>query len=274
MRAAVGYVLWFGGFLLGSAGCATTPAMVASAPNLVAVRYDVELETLTGLYDAEAMKRDFARIAELGFNTIAFYHVDDRERHTVVSGAEDAGLRVLVQPPNFRRYVSAGVLPRGCPDVQSLVDAGIARSPGGPGSWTPLVDSSGVGRAGERGRRLASALVSRGHPFVMVGGPDGSDGHQSLAVVDLGVGVDESDGAPLERWLAAYHRGLLQGKTGGVLFDRYRFPGGGSAGLGPRDASLDAAQAAALGDLLWRVRVWGRRLHQFAAVRCEAAIPS
>lgn len=76
-------------------------------------------------------------------------------------------------------------------------------------------------------------------------------------------------GARLETWLAAYHTGLIRGRTAGIIVDRYRSLPGDPPGLSAERPDGRLALTAAVKELATRAALWGRRL---AGSRLHAVI--
>ena len=123
VRSAIGVWLAAGLLAVGT-GCASTqPARTDAATSyLTAVRYDVEPAfAREGRQEALAtIRRDFQKIAEIGFDGVVLRHVDDRDGRTLLNIAGASGLQAALPRRNFVHFVATGTLPKGIGDPARL----------------------------------------------------------------------------------------------------------------------------------------------------------
>ena len=254
-----------GGLLAGGAGCASVRPVGAgvATTHLIAVRYDVEPAFASQGHRAalEAIRRDFRRVRELGFDSVVLRHVDDRDSETLLDIAGATGLKAAVPRRNMTHFVTTGILPEGIRDSGELLGR-VPREVIAHEALAALVVDPGPSQdTARRARELLTSLNRRGAVCVSSRG-DGSDG---LAVVDVGMESANPDVSPTERWLAQYHGALAAGSTGGVVVECYRRPPGDPPDLAADRVPLTAARAAALRELITRARRWSRSLRRSTA---------
>jgi hypothetical protein len=244
-------------------GCAAPPSI---APRIlpVAVRYDVE-PAMIGRTPEEAanrIERDFELIARMGFTEVLASFVAPSERMAVLELARKCNLRVTLTDPGFDHFVRSGVLPGDCPDAAALVArsltpavrghlalAGVAiRAPRANQTADPLLALT---------RALRASRIAVSHLADSTAAP-ASD--IELAVVSATLPPADSDESIRERWLANLNDALTLGRTAGLLFDRFRAPGGdGPMMIGDADPPTPGTLAA-LRDSVDRIRAWAPKL--------------
>ncbi len=245
------------GFALCGVGCAVVNRPKA-APYWIAVRYDVEplFATMETDEAIATIREDFQEVARIGFNAVFLRHLADDDADRMFELARESELRVVLQNRNFDRYVSAGWLPPGVQDVGQLPSS-LPRKLLSHEVVTTLGVMLPEGRApAERYRRLASSLKRSGVPCLTLGGAGGivpvdasDDGHQ--------------DSSPTERWLDAFHQGIIHGSTRGLVLNRYRRLPGDPPGLSDTTGPHATARMAALREIIDRARRWGRLINGF-----------
>ncbi len=263
-------------------GCAPAPPRLAT-PYLIATRYDVE-PCLVGLDRASAhreIRRGFQTLAELGFDGVILCHVEDSERLALLDLAHETGLRAGVPDRGLEYFVLTGALPPGArrpADLTQRLDKGVVRHP----AYAALTIGGGRSRRAARRRGTVCELLrDRNLPCLPIEGPDnnhrekgdgqaargdrGQNDANRLVTIDAGAVLLGGHASALERLLAQYHSGLSSGRTGGLMLDRFRGPGGKPNGLSSPDEPLTPAQLAAIEALNDRARHWGPRLRALAA---------
>jgi len=245
------------------AGC-TAPPSIATRIVPVSVRYDVE-PVMIGRSPVEArgrIERDFEVIARMGFAEVLASFVAPSERMELLNIARRCHLRVTLTDPGFDHFVRSGVLPADCANAAALVArslppavrrhaafAGVAIR--APRVQRPIDPSLTLTRA------LRASRISVSHL------PDPSAGAGSdieLAVISATIPPADSDESIRERWLANLNDALTLGRTGGLLFDRFRAAGGdGPMMIGDANPPTPATLAA-VRQSVDRIRAWAPRL--------------
>ena len=258
--------------LAASFGCAAMPRFTRSTPEvagryLVAMRYDVApVAARESPNTAGALVHDFQKIAELGFADVVIRHLDEGNRQAVLSAANRAGLMAVLPSRKGKHYVTTGTLPDGCPDVESLARTVIAETAKQPALVPTGIDCGATDRTARRARSLCANLSRLGTPCVVFGKASPAEGKDALIVIDTALEATGPDRSLLESWLAQYHRGLLAGRTAGLVVDRYRRMPGDPPGLaGSSGGPRSPAQAATIRELITRARSWGPRINRLAA---------
>jgi hypothetical protein len=228
------------------------------------MRVDVEpVVVQKGMVEADAqVTRDFADVAEMGFDHGLLRHVEDADRLRFLDLAEKVGLRVAVPDRTLRHFVLTGVYPRGCDepeDVARLLPDVLVRH---PAFWGVVVDVPGSGESRRRCSQLRLALEKRGVPLITTGEgrPLAETGMEAFShMISIGVGPNEggANRSTTERWLAQFHAGLAEGRTGGVVLDRYRGLPGDDVGLIVGEEPPSAATMSAVRQASLRAAQWG-----------------
>ncbi len=238
---------------------------------MISARYDVEPVLAATPREAalRTIARDFARIRELGFTAVSLEHVADTDRTMVVKSARSEGIEVALAVPELDRYVTTGRLSGGHDSVLDLVTAELPRE--GKSSRAPvvIVKANRGSAPRTRAEAVCRALDESGRRYALVGLPSESTDDRGIAapaVIDVCVDDRASAGDTLEAWLGQYHGALMAGRTGGVIFDRFRRIPGDPAGIDAPSRKRSPAYLAALKALLDRARVWGEPLHGAAPV--------
>jgi hypothetical protein len=228
------------------------------------MRFNVEpMVVQKGKVEADAQfTRDFTDAAEMGFDHALLRHMEDADRLRFLDLAEKVGFRIAVPDRTLRHFVLTGVYPRGCDapeDVARLLPDVLVRH---PAFWGVVVDVPGTGESRRRCSQLHFALEKRGIPLITTGtarpmAEKGMEGSSDM--ISIGVGPNEggADRSTTERWLAQFHAGLADGRTGGVVLDRYRGLPGDNAGLIVGEQPPSAATMSAVRQTSLRAARWG-----------------
>ena len=245
-------------------GCATPPPTTV-ARHLIAVRYDVEPVIVREGRNAaaEAIPRDFQEVAKLGFNGVVLRHLDASGRETVLEAARAAGLAAVLPLRRFKHFVTTGTFPAGSPNLANLVRAGLEELEPPVDAVPLVVDAGSSTRAAKRSEALCEMVQAGGGSCFTTGAADATGSGNALAVIATAGELSNPEESPLEAWLAGYHRGLLLGRTAGLVLNRYRRLIGDPPGLATHGRSPDPARASAIRELITRARRWGPRLHRF-----------
>ncbi len=250
--------------LLCASGCAS-PFQSATPNYVIAVRYGVE-SALAGLESDrrfDHLRRDFTRAAELGFDTVAFSHLENADRTEFATVAGQCGLAVILPDRDVDWYILTGRLPRDCESVDDLTREasrcmaaphGVIGLGLGPFPATPA--------AHDRALIVMRAAGQWGVPCFWVS-PDSEVETETplVTVVDSAELAHDPESSPLERMLARFHEGLEAGRTGGLLVDQFARAPGDLPGVNVVDEERAEAKLAALRGLIQRARQWGPRLH-------------
>lgn len=239
-------------------GCAAPPPRMA-APFLLAVRYDVEptLRPRAEAHEWDRVRADFRAIAEAGFDAVMAVYVTDDARAPIERLAREHGLVVAELDRHLRRFVLTGALPPNTPEPAALLRAPAAS---GTGSSPLRVVERGV--TDEQRARSASLAHPADSPIFFLGGDAPSADPNTLTLVRVDDETAPAPGSLRESWFGQWHRGLAEGRTAGLLVDRWRGTQDVVAGLEEDGAGLSVAQQAALRELVGRAAAWGARLHR------------
>ncbi len=252
---------------LGGAGCATVSPVPSTPTYAIAVRHDIEpaivSEGRAGAF--ERFRRDFAESAKLGFNTIVARYLDESDWSETAEVARSNGMSLAGSNSKLEHFVLTGVLPNGGERAEALARGQRDGSPGAPTRFNLVLDSGRSGQQSERATATCVQHIARGDSCCTVGGSSVPPDVPVLAVVELGAVSDGPGFSMLEHWLAQYHCGLLEGRTGGLLVDRYRRVVGDPPGLVPADRPAGPSRLAAVRALVARAREWGSRIRGLAA---------
>jgi len=207
-----------------------------------------------------AIRRDFHKAAELGFNGVLLRHVFEDDCTALLDVAGEAGLHAAITSQSLQHFIGTGILPNGRRTEGDLVRA--AGMPIASRRDPPSIAlECGIGRReSERCDGLRGIIVDVGWQTVVAARGDAQSGVDSLAVIDVGVGGSDRQESPLEPWLAQYHLGLSGGRTSGIVFYRYRRIPGDPPGLQPAREPPAPARTSAVKELITRAQLWGPRL--------------
>lgn len=256
--------LWGVGLLCG--GCASIPE-AGRTDFWIAARYDVEPKLIEGGLspNENAIRNDFKAIAELGFGGVVLHHVEDGDRRTLLDLAAEAGLKAAVPDRKFDRFVVTGRLPPSCREEDDLFREApdeVIRHP----AFNGYVVEDGRGPAArERSRKLRAQLTRRG----AIGSLPGVYDDAPPAIIHAEAVRQDPPGTAIERLLAEYHTALSEGRTGGVIVDRFARLPGDPPGLTSPDDPLLPAYSSAVAALIQRARCWGPRLNGLPAAALD-----
>lgn len=248
-------------------GCAAPPPRPVER-FLLAVRYDVEptLRPRAAGAEWERVRSDFRAMADAGFAAVMAVYLTDDARPPIERTARETGLAVAELDRQLRRFVLTGALPSGVEQPAALL-----RSP------APSNRSGQPLRVVERGataeQRARSAILARSTnpPIFFLGGDAASADDRTLTLVRVDAESARSPGSLRESWLGQWHRGLAEGRTAGLLVDRWRGAANVMAGLEEDGTGLTVVQQAALRELVGRAAAWGPRLYRARVVPLGAA---
>ena len=261
---------------LGVTGCAMLPRLTGRSdrfimPYVLAMACDVEplFVGQSNRVAMDAINRDFQAISRLGFDNVLLRHVDQRERLRLLDAARAVGLRVALADRGTQHYARTGSLPRGVGDHRDLTRRIPRDVVSHPALASLVVDVGESPPAAGRGETICAAIIESGSPCVLVTGESIQTNAPSLIRIDADVAGAGSNASLLELWLAQYHHGLTNGRTAGVVFDRYRRHPGDAPGMAPRKDASDSARIAALKALTARASLWGTRLQNLSPVQIQ-----
>jgi hypothetical protein len=103
-------------------------------------------------------------------------------------------------------------------------------------------------------------LAERALPGFTIADQDAEARDTDLAVIEAAAVTAGPQASVIEHWLAQYHEALIQGRTAGVVFRRYRRDPADPRGLITTGEALKAADLAAIKQLSTRARRWGPSL--------------
>ncbi len=205
-------------------------------------------------------------MAEAGFAAVMAVYVTDDARSPIERTAREHGLAVAELDRQLRRFVLTGALPPNVPEPAALLRS-PAPSARGP-SPLRIVERGATPDQRERSANLAHLADSS---IFFLGGDAASADLHTLTLVRVDENPPTSPGSLRESWLGQWHRGLAEGRTAGLLVDRWRGTQNVVAGLETDGAGLSVAQQAALRELVARAAAWGPRLHRMRAVPLGSA---
>jgi hypothetical protein len=255
-----------------TSGCTSVRPTIADT-YLIGPRYDVDpmFMEFGRQKAADAVRRDFRRIAQLGSSEVVLRHMDDADRKLVLNLAQEAGLRAIVPLRSFDYYARTGRLPDGCRNETNLVRSLPADITGHPGFAAVVVTCPPGHNARRRCTALMDLLAKRALPGVTIADRDVEARDTDLAMIDAAALAADLQASVLEHWLAQYHEALIQGRTAGVVLGRYRRPADDPRGLGTAGEAPKSADLAAIKELATRARHWGTYLR---GARPEAIVPA
>ncbi len=241
---------------------------------------------------------DMRRIAALRLRSVLLEHLDDSTAPAAIRAAREAGLEPFVADRSIRDYVLLNALPVSCRDVN-----GVVRSMGEPGGTIDpavgvVVDAGQTSDTMERAKNAFAAIERSGRPALLwdrgngalyrrppppppkdVGQPASpiEAGHaaessfDAIAVISTTTFNDRPPGQEAGLLLSAYHEALAQGRTGGLLIDRFQRIPGDPPGLLPGGSASPPSRTAAVAALVDRASNWGSRLIGFAVAPVRSA---
>ncbi len=264
--AAAGRVILIGTGLALHGGCASHHRAPQQLPYLIAVRYDVE-PLFVGLGRPAGwttIRRDFQAIARLGFDSVLLDHVEDADRMTLLDIAHDAGLIAPAPDRSVEHFVATGALPPGAVTPRELPRALPKELVGHPAFCGLQVHFGPDPAAADRAGAVVSALSGHGIGWVRRGDGRRVGGTRELIRIDPAVPESDAETSHTQWWLRQFHMGLIRGRTGGIVVDRFRRPAD-RPGLAGADTPFTPAQAAAMNEVITRARRWGPRIRGFHA---------
>lgn len=264
------------------AGCvqpqATGPrqaAQSAARDPVVAVWYYLPAGASDGAALSAAVERDFAIMAQLGIDTVLLRLCPPKSLPAVCRAAQRHDLAVVAPDPAATRFVRSGlgrerVLADGeeFPAHPVLTGRliGAIVNPQTARRAATVVEAARSARTsqtlwaqlGETEAAIELPALDR-----IVHGPAGSKNPASRGAGPGGLqtvvckvlrGQEE---ATSRTWLADYHRGLLRGETGGVVFDSFRTLPGKYQGLVEKNEPIGPERAATVRKIAARAAAWG-----------------
>lgn len=225
------------------------------------MRYDVEPVRAAHETDRawETIDRDFEVIAGDDIGEVLLVHVDDPDRVRLLDIANVYGLRVSLPDRRVQSYVTTGRFPNGCRSLRALLDGistSVLRHPAMRAFAITAMNERAIGRLD----RVRAALAGRTEvlnvdPENDSGGPGAAMSRVHVSSLDATAGEASAD--PL---LAGFHAGLIAGRTGGLLIDRYRRVAGDPPGVVRGRDAFGPSVATSLRAVVTRARRWGDKL--------------
>lgn len=264
---------------LGLAGCAPVEPqlepVVQSVPP-AGMWYSVELAATAPAGLAETLQRDFANFAAMGLDLVLVEHCAPAEMPAVIAEAGNRQLRLIVADPVAERYVRSGwqrsgwfappaVVPQrhavaarfiGCVIDETTLQRALALAGVAQGAGLALAVDVDV-RMADRVPPGAFAYVfwrdaARGEPQRLVN-EDAVRGGVRTVICARGAGGEQH---AVRAWMAAYHLGLSQGQSGGVVFDTYRALPASARGVVVAGEALTPERIAIVRRIVERCRRW------------------
>jgi len=232
-----------------------------SNPYRLLPAYDVEpvFAAEASVSALEKIRGDFRAIGAFGFDTIMLRHVDPVLRKSVLDVAADEGLDAALVVQELQHYVRTGTGPGGSNDGAKAAREVMDEFVGHVSMAAVVIETGASARATQRGAALCAAIEAGGTSCALIGGV-ANPPRQSLVRLDTRAAEDDGGTSLLEAWLGAYHRGLIAGRTQGVVFDKHsRAPGDGPALADPGGIARPSV-AAAIHEIKERGYLWGPRL--------------
>ena len=251
--------------LLAVSGCAVTPP-TPPPRYLLALRYDLG----AGLREQgrATFRQDLSTLAELGFPTVVLTNTPDAERGALLDAAQEAGLRAVVGAATVQAQLEPGA-ETGWTLRQELLRAWPAKLHDHPAWEAALIDARGSSA------RYLRAVKWKQHPVpfrIVCLGPNVSARDEPGILTIHAAHLDPEQEASLtQQALWRYHTGLRMGRTGGLLFDRYRDPAGDSSDAYETPEPLTPTLSTAVQTLAERAGRWGPKL--FAARARAVSVP-
>ncbi len=265
--------------ILGVAGCAPVqPAIepVVQRPLPVGMWYSVELAAAAPAGLSEALQRDFANFASMGLDLVLVEHCAPADMPAVITAASDHQLRLIIADPVAERYLRSGwrrggwfappaVVPQRHtvearyigrvidePTLQRALELAQVARPAN----LPLAIEADPGMA-ERLPTNAFALVFWREARNGVPQPPAElaalrGGVRTVPCLRGGGGEQHA----VRAWLAAYHLGLAQAQSGGVVFDTYRALPASPRGVALQGEALSPERIATIRRIADRCRRW------------------
>ena len=208
------------------------------------------------------IERDFEVIARMGFAEVLAAFVAPSERMEVLKIARRSHLRVTLTDPGFDHFVRSGVLPANCANAAALVARSLPPAVRGHVAFAGVaIRTPRVHRPDDPAFTLTRALQASQIPVShLPGSRPGTGSDIEMAVISATIPPADSDESIRERWLANLNDALTLGRTGGLLFDRFRAAGGdGPMMIGDANPPTPATLAA-VRQSVDRIRAWAPRL--------------
>ena len=246
--------------LIAPVGCATLPAIDRPTYRIV-MRYDVE--PVRAAHEADrawkTIDRDFEAIASDDIGEVLLVHVDDPDRVRLLDIADRYGLRVSLSDRRVQYFVTTGRFPNGCRSLRALLD-GISTAVSRHPAMRALAISATNERAIGRLDRVRAALAGRTEVFNV-----NTEYHHAgfgAAMSRVHVSSLESAGgeAGVDPFLSEFHAGLIAGRTGGLLIERYRRVAGDPPGVVRGRGAFGPSMTTSLRAVVIRARRWGGKL--------------
>lgn len=245
--------------LLTLPGCAVTPP---TPRHLLALRYDGAPAPAgrTPEQPRTTFRRDLGTLADLGFPTVVLTNVDDAERVLLLDAAEEVGLTAVVGARSAQQQLARGEA-AGQALRRELKRAWPAELRAHPAWEAALLDARTSTTQYHRALQWARALSTVPLRIVCLGPNVGVRDEPGILTIQTTQLDLELDASLTQQALWRYHMGLQTGRTGGLLFDRYRALPPDAAGLvGPAEP-LSPALSSAVQALAERAGRWGPKLY-------------
>lgn len=262
------------------AGC-TAPSTRARPEHLIAVRYDLQPRTAESAARKrlEVLLADLPDIADLGFETVLPSPLDENDCKGVLDLAVAVGLTVAPRFHDLEQFVVTGGAARQRRQAGKLIRGIPGEITGHPALRILVIGAGSDTSSTERACSLCDAARRRGVPCVVSDetgrfvrrewrGLTAEAG--GVVAIDTDGLDDDSSGSPVGRFLGQYHAGLAEGRTAGLIVDRFRSAAGDGVDTVPGFDSMSTGRRAALAELILRARHWGPRLFNSTPLELSA----
>lgn len=269
------------GFSIASlaAGCVSPPTNTATSRAFAPIGVWYSVATASSVATAglgRQLERDFASIKQMKMNAVFVRHYFPADLAAVLEAANKHELKVIVSDPAAIRYLRAGA--GGSPQFSTA--AVFSEDPSITARYIGHVVDTDTHR---RARRLAGVAREVLPPIAVCvsADPEGQTGRDMSDFDHViwnapGPVTDErpwggiqtvdcrrhrrDEEATVRQWLASYHRGLLHGQGGGIVFNAYRALPGNWTGIVEDDRPPAPERIAMLRRIIRRSDRWRDRL--------------